>query len=140
MILNYFLVAEYNGYRIKIRIQLIDKILSNIILKCASALFYATRWPGQNRIIIGIHLYSFFTYLFLYLLIKFTYLFFSPTYLTFSFNFYFTYLALLSLLSQFILYFLLCIHIWLLYYVPNLLVFMLQYLYSFSSTYLLHID
>ena len=93
MILNYFLVAEYNGYRIKIRIQLIDKILSNIILKCASVLFYATRWPGQNRIIIGIHLYSFFTYLFLYLLIKFTYLFFSPTYLTFSFNFSFTYLA-----------------------------------------------
>ena len=32
MKLNYFSVAEYNGYRIKIRIQLIGKILLNIIL------------------------------------------------------------------------------------------------------------
>ena len=40
---NYFSVTECNGYRIKIRSQLIGKILLNIILKCASALFYATR-------------------------------------------------------------------------------------------------
>ena len=45
MKLNYFSVAaECNVYRIKIRRQLIGKILSNI-LKCASALFYVTRWP-----------------------------------------------------------------------------------------------
>ena len=45
MKLNYFSVAaECNVYRIKVRHQLIGKILSNI-LKCASALFYATRWP-----------------------------------------------------------------------------------------------
>ena len=40
---NYFSVTECNGYRIKIRSQLIGKILLNIIFKCASALFYATR-------------------------------------------------------------------------------------------------
>ena len=46
MKLNYFSVAaECNVYRIKVRRQLIGKILSNIILKCASALFYVTRWP-----------------------------------------------------------------------------------------------
>ena len=41
--MNYFLVAKCNVYTIKIRSQLIDKILSNIVLKCDSALFYSTR-------------------------------------------------------------------------------------------------
>ena len=45
MKLNYFLVTEFNGYKIKIRSQLIAKILLNIKLKCASALFYVTRRP-----------------------------------------------------------------------------------------------
>ena len=43
--MNYFLGAECNVYRIKIGSQLIGKIFSNIILKCASALFYGTRQP-----------------------------------------------------------------------------------------------
>ena len=44
MKLNYFSVAECNGLRIRIRSHLIGKILLNIVLKCASALFYASRW------------------------------------------------------------------------------------------------
>ena len=43
MKLDYFSVAECNGHRIRIRSHLIGKILLNIVLKCASALFYAIR-------------------------------------------------------------------------------------------------
>ena len=45
MTMNYFSAAEYNGYRIKIRSQLIGKILLNIKFTCAPALFYAARRP-----------------------------------------------------------------------------------------------
>ena len=43
--MNYISVTEWNGYRIKIRNQLIGKILLNIMLRCALALFHATRRP-----------------------------------------------------------------------------------------------
>ena len=42
---NYLSVAEYNGYIMKIRYQLIGKTWLNIILKLASDPFYATRRP-----------------------------------------------------------------------------------------------
>ena len=45
MKLGYFSVAERNEYKIKIRSQLICKILLNIMVKCAYVFFYTTREP-----------------------------------------------------------------------------------------------
>ena len=67
MKLNYFSVAECNGYRIKIRIQLIGKILLNIILSvlqlsfmqlgshtCSQRNFYLTKKYLVNKEILEV--------------------------------------------------------------------------------------